>query len=109
MAPKVAIVNVENVAMFSCRHLKCSSTAMRLVWDKERKLGFIISFFNDYLARRTQHKFTSLSLYPVDMVVKLGQILPKEEKKKQREREKARPVNGQSRGMLKKNIWTAFC
>ncbi len=49
---------------------------------KPGKLGFIISYFNDYLARCIQHNFTSLSLQPGDMAVKLGLILPKEEGKK---------------------------
>lgn len=52
---------------------------MCLVWDKPGKLGFIISYFNDYLARCFQHNFTSLSLQPGDMAVKLGLIPPKEE------------------------------
>lgn len=58
---------------------------MCLSWDKPGKLGFIISYFNDYLARFIQHNFTSLSLQPGDMAVKLGLILPKEEGGKKRE------------------------
>lgn len=53
-----------------------------MVWDKPGEPGFIISYFNDYLARRIQHNFTSLSLQPGDMAVKLGLILLEEKGKK---------------------------
>lgn len=51
---------------------------MCLVWDKPGKSGFIISYFNDYLAWCIQHNFMSLSVQPGDMAVKLGLILPEE-------------------------------
>lgn len=54
---------------------------MCLVWDNPGKPGFIISYFNDYLARYIQHNFTSLSLQPGDMAVKPGLILRQEGKK----------------------------
>lgn len=50
----------------------------------ETNSWFIISYFNDYLARCIQHDFTGLSLQPGDMVVKLGLILPKEDEKKRK-------------------------
>jgi len=86
--PNVSTLYTVEKGMLSYCHVECLSTLLCFAWHKPGQVGFIISYFNDYLARCVQHNFTSLSLQLGDMAVKLGLIPPKAEA----EKKKARPV-----------------